>query len=124
VGDSDPTNWDMPTGSDNFDVALLLMAPDHDRLEKKLAIGHAALAGLTGIHLAGRIDVAQPKTGREHFGYRDGISRPFIEGQPGNPLLGQGDPVKAGEFVLGYPNELGKTATGPGPEAFWRNGTY
>lgn len=124
VGESDPIHWDMPADSENFDVALLTMAPDGERLDANLAVGRAALAGLAGVRVAGRIDVALPNTGREHFGYRDGISRPFIEGQPGEPLPGQGKPVKAGEFILGYTNELGVVATGPGPEEFWRNGTY
>jgi len=61
---------------------------------------------------------------REHFGFVDGISRPFIEGEGGSPLPGQGEPAKAGEFVLGYVNELGVVATGPGPEELWRNGSY
>jgi Dyp-type peroxidase family len=124
VGESDPENWDMPAGSDNFDIALFLMAPDRSGLEEKLAIGHAALEGLQGLRLTQRIDLGVPENMREHFGYVDGISRPFIEGQGGIPLPGQGDPMKAGEFILGYVNELGETAKGPGPEDLWRNGTY
>ena len=42
-------------------------------------------------------------TDREHFGFRDGISQPTIDG------LGRTDApantIKAGEFVLGYQNE-------------------
>jgi deferrochelatase/peroxidase EfeB len=32
--------------------------------------------------------------------------------------------MKAGEFILGYVNELGEVAKGPGPEDLWLNGTY
>jgi Dyp-type peroxidase family len=125
VGESDPANWDMPKGGpSNFDTGLFLMAPDEKGLNEKIAIGRHALAGLSGVELADRIDVGVPPNLREHFGYVDGISRPFIEGQGGDPLPGQGDPVKAGEFVLGYVNELGHVAKGPGPAEFWRNGTY
>jgi deferrochelatase/peroxidase EfeB len=92
-------------------------------LDEKLAIGHAALEGLHGVQLVGRIDLGVPENLRELFGYVDGISRPFIEGQGGTPLPGQGDPVRAREFILGYVNELGEVAQGPGPEEFWRNGT-
>jgi len=48
-----------------------------------------------------RQDGGQLPTEREHFGYRDGIGQPAIEGSglPGsNP---QERPLKAGEFILG-----------------------
>ncbi len=40
---------------------------------------------------------------REHFGFRDGISQPIIAGlkRVGSP----DNTIKAGEFILGYPNE-------------------
>lgn len=124
VGDSDPQCWDMPHGESGFHVGLLIMAASESLRDEKLAIGRRAVAGLAGVSLLCRLDVGVPPTLREHFGFADGISRPFIEGQGGEPLPGQGDPVKAGEFVLGYHNELGELARGPGPEALWRNGTY
>ena len=104
--------------------ASLIMASTAESRDAKLAIGHSALAGLKGVEVTARLEVGVPPTLREHFGFADGISRPFIEGQGGEPLPGQGTPMKAGEFILGYENELGQLATGPGPEALWRNGTY
>ncbi|MFB9952892.1 Dyp-type peroxidase [Rhizobium puerariae] len=123
VGASDPSNWDLPHGGNGFDIGLLIMAGNLELKEEKLAIGHAALEGLAGVELAARLDVSVPSTMREHFGYVDGISRPFIEGQGGLPLPGQ-DVVKAGEFILGHENELGGIARLEGPEALWRNGTF
>ncbi|MBO9707159.1 MAG: hypothetical protein J7521_03005 [Caulobacter sp.] len=124
VGASDPEHWDMPHGRVGFHVGLFVMAPSQAARDDKLAIGHAALGAGHGLTLVGRLDVGVPPTLREHFGFADGISRPFIEGEGGSPLPGQGAPMKAGEFVLGYENELGVLATGPGPEVLWRNGTY
>jgi Dyp-type peroxidase family len=124
VGDSDPDRWDLPHGGNGFHIGLLVMAGSVALRDEKLAIGHQAIGGLKGVSLVARLDVGVPPTMREHFGYVDGISRPFIEGEGGSPLPGQGDPAKAGEFLLGYANELGAIATGPGPEEFWRNGTY
>ena len=49
---------------------------------------------------------------REHFGFRDGISQPAIEGDPVPPQVGQ-EVVRAGEFVLGYPNQYGKLPLSP-----------
>lgn len=124
VGASDPAHWDMPHAGTGLHVGLYVMAGSAAGRDEKLAIGHAALAGLTGVTLLARLDVGVPPTMREHFGFADGISRPFIKGQGGEPLPGQGEPVKAGEFLLGYENELGVIATGPGPDTLWRNGTF
>jgi Dyp-type peroxidase family len=123
IGESDPVHWDMPEGG-SFHVGLLLMAPDRSSFEEKLAIGDEAMNGLGGVRRVSRLDLSTPADHREHFGFVDGISRPFIDGEGGTPKPGQGDPAPAGEFLLGYTNELGSMATGPGPEQFWRNGTY
>ncbi len=63
-------------------------------------------------------------TGREAFGFKDGISNPAVEGSgiPGtNP---QERPLKAGEFVLGYLDETGGLSPMPQPDVLGRNGTY
>lgn len=124
VGRSAPNAWDFPHGGTGFHIGLFVMAASVDGRDAKIALGRQALTGVTGIELTSRLDVGVPATLREHFGFADGISRPFIEGQGGVPLPGQGAPVKAGEFVLGYENELGQIARGPGPDALWRNATY
>ena len=49
--------------------------------------------------------------GHEHFGYRDGISEPSLDGSPGT-----------GDFVLGYPDTAGQES-GSGP-AWTRDGSY
>ncbi len=124
TGDSDPQHWDMPHGNNGFHIGMLVMAGSEALRDEKLAIGHNAIAALKGVKTISRLDVGIPPTMREHFGYTDGLSRPFIEGEGGEPLPGQGTPFKPGEFLLGYENELGVMATGPGPEELWRNGTY
>lgn len=122
VGPSDPAHWDLPERG-SFDVGVLLMAPDENDFMAKLAIGRHALQGLDGVRRVDRLDIRTPANGREHFGYADGISRPYIEGQGGNPKPGQAR-SRPGEFVLGHVNELDRLATGPGPDALWRHGTY
>lgn len=124
VGDSDPENWDMPHGGTGFHIGLMIMAGSKVLRDEKLALGHAALASDSGVDLIARLDVGVPPTLREHFGFHDGISRPFIEGEGGSPLPGQGEPAKAGEFILGHENELGTVAAAGGPETLWRNGTF
>jgi Dyp-type peroxidase family len=62
-------------------------------------------------------------TGTEPFGYRDGISHPAVEGSgiAGSNRLEA--PLKAGEFVLGYRDEIGGVQT-LRPEVLGRNGSY
>lgn len=73
----------------------------------------------------------------EHLGYLDGISDPVFEGQyapkdeairvRGNGKLGASgswEPLAAGEFLLGYPDESQEIAPGPMPLPFARNGTF
>ena len=58
------------------------------------------------------------------LGYKDGIDQPPIEGSGVEPLPGQGRPIKAGEFILGYPGEAGVPLPMPQPDILGRNGTY
>ena len=66
---------------------------------------------------------AQPRS-LNPLGYKDGIGQPAIEGSGVEPLPGQGQPIKAGEFVLGYPGEAGVPLPMPQPEVLGRNGTF
>jgi Dyp-type peroxidase family len=57
---------------------------------------------------------------KEHFGFRDGISAPLVEGlrDPQTQLRDphtqtQEKPIRAGEFVLGYPNEYDRLTETP-----------
>jgi Dyp-type peroxidase family len=79
----------------------------------------------TGPHAADRM--------AEHFGFADGISQPAVEGaiEPsvvrghGTPLSdGRWRAVRAGEFVLGYPDEEEEAPPLPSPPELARNGSY
>jgi len=124
VGESAPANWEPPFGTPDFHIAISALAPDVARLEKALERGRTALQETPGVEVIWQQEVAQLPTGRTTFGFRDGISYPGIEGVgiPGsNP---QEAPLKAGEFILGYPDETGNVPPMPGPEVLGRNGTY
>ena len=60
----------------------------------------------------------------DHFGYRDRLSQPVMEGTGEVPTPGSGAPLKPGEFILGYPDENGPPANLPQPEILSRNGSY
>ena len=60
----------------------------------------------------------------DHFGYRDRLSQPAIEGTGDVPTPGSVRPLKPGEFFLGYPDEDGVTGPLPQPEILSRNGSF
>ena len=60
----------------------------------------------------------------DHFGYRDRLSQPIIDGSGEEPTPSSGGLLKAGEFILGYPDEDGYVASNPEPEMLRRNGSY
>ena len=123
VGESDPAHWEPPFGSPDVHIALSALAPDVARLDKALERARTALQETPGVQVIWQQEVHQLPTGRTTFGFRDGISHPSIEGVgiPGsNP---QEAPLKAGEFILGYPDESGQPYPMPMPEVS-RNGSY
>jgi Dyp-type peroxidase family len=123
TGESAPENWEKPLGSSDLHVVLVAVSPDEQRLEQALERAREAYRKMSGIEAIWRQNCHALPTETEPFGFRDGISHPAIEGSgiPGsNP---QERPIKAGEFVLGYRDEMGgvqKTT----PEILGRNGTY
>lgn len=124
VGDSAPEHWDAPFGSTEVHVALSSLAPDAVRLEAAMARARDAYQKAPGITVLLVQPVQQLPTKRTFFGFKDGIGYPCIEGSgiPGsNP---QEPPLKAGEFILGYPDETGNLPPMPRPEVLGRNGTY
>jgi Dyp-type peroxidase family len=124
VGASDPAHWESPFGTPDVHIAVHALAPDAARLERALAGARRAYQEARGIAIIWQQEVHQLPTFRTTFGFRDGLSYPTIEGTgiPGsNPLE---PPLKAGEFILGYPDETGNLPPMPQPEILGRNGTY
>ena len=123
TGASSPENWEKPFGTQDIHVILVAVSPDTQRLEAALDRARQAYREISGITAIWRQDCYALPTEKEHFGFRDGISHPAIEGSgvPGtNP---KEKPLKAGEFILGYRDEIGgvqKTR----PEILGRNGSY
>lgn len=123
TGESAPENWEKPLGTGDIHVVLVAVSPDETQLEAALERARKSYREMTGIEAIWRQNCHALPTETEPFGFRDGISHPAIEGSgiPGSNPKEQ--PFKAGEFVLGYPDEMGgvqKTV----PEVLGRNGTY
>src|SRR3954453_20462679 len=124
VGASSPEHWEQPLGSSDVHVALAVLSPDAARLESVAEKARRAHAGLAGVELIWRQDCYQLPTGRTSFGFKDGIGQPAVEGSGRPPSNPQERPLKAGEIILGYPDETGELPPMPTPDVLGRNGTY
>lgn len=123
TADSAPEHWETPLGSPDVHVVLVALAPDTAALEAAIDRARPAYERLPGVTAIWRQNCHALPTETEPFGYRDGISHPAVEGSGiagSNPLE---KPLAAGEFVLGYPDELGGVQTTT-PDVLGRNGSY
>jgi Dyp-type peroxidase family len=123
VGGSDPSQWEDGLGTDVIHALLVVAARDEASLAIERVWHEAARDGLavTVRHVQDGHLLADQ---REHFGFRDGISQPTIEG---TGVLGPPGPdaaIKAGEFILGYTDENDVIPSAPQPDQLGRNGTY
>jgi Dyp-type peroxidase family len=124
VGASSPENWEWPLGTGAAHVAVSVIAPDQERLEAVADRARARYQDLSSIEVVWRQDCYQLPSGRTSFGFKDGIGNPDVEGS-GLPRRNASEPpIKAGEFVLGYPDETGSLPPMPVPDVLGRNGTY
>jgi Dyp-type peroxidase family len=103
TGDNDPRGWAWGgPASQPVHVLLLVYADTADHLSARCdqLLREAETGGLRALD---RLPTSE-LTPIENFGFHDGISQPQVEGLGAQRKPGE---VKAGEFVLGYPNEYG-----------------
>jgi Dyp-type peroxidase family len=131
-----PDQWDWGNrGDTGLHILLLLYAADQARLEQ-LYQDHKGPLEAARLTERRRFDSIRLVDRKEHFGFRDGISQPALEGvykkekrggisQPtvdgvdmGVPYPGEApvpsNTIQPGEILLGYPNEYGKLPLSPG----------
>ncbi len=123
-GESSPEHWEEPLGSQDVHVVVTAIALDSEGLERSVARARRTYEEISGITAIWRQDCHVLPDEKEPFGYKDGISHPAIEGSgvPGtNP---NESPLRAGEFVLGYPDEISDAPPIPQPEILGPNGSY
>jgi Dyp-type peroxidase family len=124
VGANAPANWEYPFGTADMHVALAIYSKDDASLEMVLERARKSHYDLPRVSVVYRMKFSELPGGRNPFGFRDGLHNPHVEGTGTHVHPGYGPPVKAGEFIMGYPDEQGKTATSPEPEVLRRNGTF
>jgi Dyp-type peroxidase family len=104
VEESSPTQWIW--GGPNtraIDMVLMMFAVDDHELSNVYNAYAKAFAanGLLEVLKLDTVDLDD----KEHFGFHDGVSQPVMEGLPRRET--SMNTIKAGEFLLGYPNEYG-----------------
>jgi Dyp-type peroxidase family len=117
-GDSAPQNWVAPFDGQAAVHALAILAADtpeglqevQQRLDEKCAAHQVTELP----HFDGNTR-PDPNRGREHFGFKDGISQPSIAGLTTSSKIGSGK-IAPGEFLIGYPDQDGHTSGQP-PDA-------
>jgi Dyp-type peroxidase family len=127
TGANQPDHWADRLSNPNLHAIAILFARDVAERERCQQEHAHYLKQCNGVEVLSALDLeAIPPFdyAHEHFGYRDRLSQPVIEGTGVEPTPGSGPPIKAGEFFLGYPDEDGPPAGMPQPEILSRNGSY
>jgi Dyp-type peroxidase family len=127
AGGNAPENWIGGLASPDLHSIVILFARDEADRVHSVGEHKKLVAECAGVEVLSVLDLnASPpfNYAHDHFGFRDRLSQPVIEGSGEEPTPGSGAPLKAGEFILGYPDEFGVTADRPQPEVLARNGSY
>src|SRR5437870_5337233 len=127
TGANHPEHWRGGLASTDLHAIVILFARDVSERERCRVEHEKFLSQCKGVEGLSSLDLeAIPPFdyAHEHFGYRDRLSQPVIEGTGVEPTPGSGPPIKPGEFFLGYPDEEGPAAGLPQPETLSRNGSY
>jgi Dyp-type peroxidase family len=124
TGESSPENWERPLGAPDVHVVITALSTETEHLESAMERARKAYRELPGITAIWRQDCHVRPDEREAFGFRDGIAHPAVEGSGIRSTNPNERPFQAGEFVLGYPDEMGETPSIPQPEILGRNGSY
>jgi Dyp-type peroxidase family len=127
TGTNAPEKWVGGLASPDLHAIVILFARDEPERLRCVGEHDKLVAASKGVEVLSVLDLnASPpfNYAHDHFGYRDRLSQPVIEGGGEEPTPGSGAPLKAGEFILGYPDEFGVTATNPQPKELARNGSF
>jgi Dyp-type peroxidase family len=127
TGANAPEHWVGGLAGADLHGIVILFARDSVERDRCVSEHEKLVAACHGVEVLSVLDLqAVPPLDypHEHFGYRDRLSEPVIEGSGLEPTPGSGAPLKPGEFILGYPDEDGVIADRPQPEILARNGSY
>ena len=110
VGLNAPEHWAGGLASPDLHAIVILFARDDAEHDRCVSEHEKLIARCPGVEVLSALDLkAIPPFGyaHDHFGYRDRLSQPVIEGAGEEPTPGSGDPLKAGESSLVTPTNTG-----------------
>jgi len=123
-GVNDPKNWQKPFGTGQIHIGVQAFSDSEEKRRRALAVAREQYEGFSGVSVLAIQDFGAQPGDRNSLGYKDGIDQPAVEGSGVEPPPGYGRPIKAGEFILGYPGEVGVPLPMPQPDILGRNGTF
>jgi len=110
LGDSDPAGWQLGGSGRRLDAVVMVYARDAETRDAEVAVHrHALLAAGATVYPD---ECAGPAHPREHFGFADGLSQPFLPGLHTEPRRGEAR-IPVGEILLGYENAYGRLPSSP-----------
>jgi len=127
AGANHPDNWVGGLAGDDLHAIAILFARNDAEHRRCVGEHDKLVARCPGVRTVSFLDLnATPpfNYAHDHFGYRDRLSQPVMEGSGEDPTPGSGAPLQPGEFILGYPDEAGPSVNLPQPEVLSRNGSY
>jgi Dyp-type peroxidase family len=127
VGPNHPSQWVDGLATPDVHAIVILFARDTAQRDQSADAHRSFLQQCEGVKVLSSLDLAAippMEYSHDHFGYRDRISAPVVEGTGDTATPGSGAPLKPGEFFLGYPDEEGAGPQLPKPEILSRNGSY
>lgn len=127
TGNNHPDHWEDNITNPDLHAVVILFARDKEEKERCIRKHDEYLINNPGVSILSKLDLeAIPPYDyvHEHFGYRDRITTPVIEGMGIEATPGSPRPSKPGEFFLGYPDETGVVQPLPKPEALTKNGSF
>lgn len=123
VGTSAPDQWLQWLVDPGLHLLLILSAQSGDALDAATKLLQQAWSA--GCVELGRHDGAALPGGAGHFGYRDGLSQPTIDGVPPAGLPDHLPRAPVGEFLLGYPSQFDQFSYPvPEPPELGVNGSF
>ena len=126
TGANGPEHWVGDLTSPKLHAIAILFARDIEERER-CKLEHQKFLEQSGVQALSSLDLAAVpplEYAHEHFGYRDRLSQPAIEGTGVEPTPGSGPALKAGEIFLGYVDESGYQVPLPQPEILTKNGSF
>src|SRR6266446_1732209 len=97
-GANDPKNWDRPFGSGEIHIQVSIISDTEEKWRSTMETARQQYQGFSSVTVLLIQNFGAQPGSLNSLGYKDSIGQPAIEGSGVEPLPGQGQAIKAGEF--------------------------